>query len=213
MARFKDGLLGAFSGRAGNIVGSTWRRIRVVKAAGPSTRVNDSPAQVVQQARFSLAFRFVRTMSDLFGFTFKNFADEMTPQNYAMKLVVNEAVTGDYPNFSIDYSMVRISQGSLKPEKKQSIALSVAAGILTWRWNFVQKTFGPLATDKTILVAYCPALDELEAVDLGPDRSTNTATLNVTSFVGQTVETWIAFMSADKKKFSDSVYTGQIAVV
>ena len=214
MARFKDGLLGAFTGKAGNIVASMWRNIRVVKAAGPSTRNNNSPAQVEQQARFNLASSFVRNMSELFDLTYESVADQMTAQNKAIGAVVKEAIIGDYPNFTIDYPEVVVSRGSLKKERKQDITVTVAAGILTWKWKYVQRKLAKsVNTDKVFLLAYCPAFDSYEVEDFGPGRTTNLATLNVTSFVGQTVETWIAFVSVDKKKFSDSVYTGQVAVV
>src|SRR6185369_10744560 len=141
MARYEPGVMGSFNGKAGTVVSSKWKSIKTIRAKGPSTRKNDAPGQVEQQARFSLALNFVRNMGELFNTTFANFTTRMTAQNAVMKLIANDAITGDYPNFTIDYSKVTVSKGSLKVENRQNITLTVAAGILKWQWKFVPRSF------------------------------------------------------------------------
>jgi len=211
MGKLEKGILGGFIGKVGTVIGGRYRGLDYMKSKGPSTRKNNAPAQLEQKAKFALAFKFARRMRKLFSITFDNKAAVMTANNYGLGRVIAESVTGVYPNFTIDYSKVPISRGSLELEPQPPV-LSVAAGILKWQWVSNQNKNGADPKDRTILVAFCPTFDHVAYDVHGPARETNAATLDVTAFMGATVNTWIAFISEDGKRISDSVYTGQILV-
>jgi hypothetical protein len=212
MARFEHDVLGKFRGKVGGVVGSAWRGIKYVRAKGPSTRKNDSPAQIEQQAKFSVAARFVRRMNRLFKITYRTNTDRMTARNSAVGSILSNAIVGVYPDFSIDYSKVLISQGGLDNEPVTTLSITEAAGVLTWHWNFDPVLNAEGSDDRAILVAYCPALNRSLYQVFGPARSTNAATLNVSPFKGQSVVTWIAFITEDGSSLSESEFTGPINV-
>ena len=64
-----------------------------------------------------------------------------------------------------------------------------------------------------MLVAFCPETGRSVYLMEGGLRSGLTQTLDTSIFAGKTVETWLAFLSADKKQSSDSVYTGSITLI
>ena len=67
------------------------------------------------------------------------------------------------------------------------------------------------ATDKTVKVVYCP--DRNQAIfDFGAGRSTEADTIPVSAFAGQTVHTWLGFISENSKFVATSVYTGAFSV-
>lgn len=68
------------------------------------------------------------------------------------------------------------------------------------------------ATDLAMLLAYCPVLNLSIYTTGSAARSAVNDTLDVSTFSGQTVETYIAFISADGKNIASSIYTGQVTV-
>jgi hypothetical protein len=210
MGKLDKGILGGFNGKVGTVIGGKWRGVEYIRHKGPSKRKNNSPGQVEQQARFARAFKFVRRMSKLFKITFRNYAQQMTARNNALAVTVKEAIIGDYPNFEIDYSKVLISRGILETELNATV--TSAAGILTWKWDANEKRNGGDPKDQCIIVAFCPEYNHCAYQVHGPARSANEATLDVVPFMGKTVHTWLAFITEDGSKLSDSVFTGQLVV-
>ena len=210
MGKIDTGILGGFKGKVGTVVGGKWRGVEYMRSKGPSKRKNNSPAQLEQQAKFALAVSFVRNMSDLFKITFKNYAQQMTARNKALAGTITKAITGVYPDFTIDYSQVLISRGGLKVEL--SPTLSVTGGTINWQWTFNGNQNGANPKDRTIVVVYCPDFEHCLYQVYGPTRESNGASLDVSPFSGHTVFTWLAFISEDGSKISKSLFTGQVAV-
>ena len=214
MGTFNEGILGKFSGAIGTVVGSTWRGISVMRIRGARTRTGTpSQAQVEQQAKFKMVTHFLRSLRGLTNMTFKNYGVKMTAANYALSCNLNGVITGLYPSFNITYSLVLLSQGIL-PKATLSTAIAGLAGKVNFSWaddsaiNQEAK-----ATDNVVLVAYCEDTNLSKYVLNAGSRSAEAASLDISGFSGKLVETWILFISADGKKISDSVYTGQVTVV
>ena len=68
------------------------------------------------------------------------------------------------------------------------------------------------ATDKAVVVVFCPNLNLAQYNASAANRSAGAASIDVSSFKGQSVETWIAFLSADGKEASNSTYTGKLTI-
>jgi hypothetical protein len=210
MGKLNAGILGGFIGKVGTVVGGKWKGIEYMRFKGPSKKKNNAPRQIEQQAKFALATDMVSNMSDLFKITYKSYEQQMTARNKAVSGIVNDAITGTYPDFAIDFSKVLISKGKLNTELSPSLAVS--AGILTWQWTFNGRQTGANGKDRSIVVAYCPFFKHCLYVVYGPERESNTATLDVVPFMGKTIHTWLSFITEDGSKVSDSTYTGELVV-
>ncbi len=60
MGIIRNGGNGAFSGKAGSFIGSNWRDIHYIKGIPRISKKPKTRKQLEQQAKFSLAIRFLR---------------------------------------------------------------------------------------------------------------------------------------------------------
>src|SRR5262245_52252968 len=134
MGKYKKGILGPFTGTIGTVVGSNWRGIDYMRSKATSRRNTNTPAQAVQRAKFGKVTGFLKSMKELVEIGFKDSASQMTGANSALAYTLKAAVTGVYPNFTIAYNMVRVSNGSL-PNASAQAAVAGAAGIINFTWT------------------------------------------------------------------------------
>lgn len=211
MGKYQNGILGSFTGKVGTVVGSSWRGINYMRAHASSRRNTNTVAQAVQRAKFAKVGGFIKSMKDLLEIGFKDSAIKMTGANSALAYTLKAAVTGVYPNFTLAYNMVRVSNGSL-PNAIAPAAAPGAAGIINFTWTDNSGTGIAFGTDKSLLVAYCEELNQT-AYAFGAMRSARNGTLNVPAFSGKTVQTWISFVSDNNRNVATSAFTGQVIVV
>jgi Family of unknown function (DUF6266) len=107
--------------------------------------------------------------------------------------------------------MALVSRGDLP--NGLSPAANSSGGNVNFTWADNTGTGKAAATDKSILVVYCPGKQQSVYTTTGPNRSAGAASLPVASFAGEQVETYIGFISEDGKNIASSVFTGQITVV
>jgi Family of unknown function (DUF6266) len=210
MGTITKGILGGFSGTVGTVIGGSWKGIDYMRSQPQKRSGNFSQAQLEQQAKFTVLMKFLETMAGLVRISFKDFAIKMTGFNSAFSYNLKNAITGSYPNFSIDYSMVLVSRGDLPNAIAPAVAASGNNVNFTWTNN--SGTGSAKTTDKAILAVYCAALKSTIYKTNGTDRSSGADSLNVANFAGQTVETWIGFISEDGKAIANSIYTGQLSI-
>jgi len=210
MARINKGILGGFSGTVGTVVGGNWRGIDYMRSLSPARNSSNSPAQAEQRARFSVVGKFLQSMKDLLMVGFRDSAVKMTGANSAMANTLKSAITGVFPDFTILYSNVQISRGSLV-NASAPVAAAAAPGTIGFSWTDNSGIGKAKAADKAILVAYCPELNHTVFAN-GATRSAGKDTLNVAEFKGKVVQTWISFISADRKDIATSLFTGQVTV-
>jgi hypothetical protein len=212
MGTYKKGILGSFSGKVGTVVGSYWKGISYMRSISGKKKGTPSSAQVEQQMKFAIMIKFHEAFMALLPKTFANFSKTMSPANYAISHNLKDAITGVYPNFSVDYHKVLLSLGKLHNAGAPSIE-SNGAGKIKFNWvDNSGDTDSAKATDKSILVAYCAETNEAVFTLNGPSRVAETAVLNVALFGGKGVETFLAFISEDGKLVSRSTYLGNVMV-
>jgi hypothetical protein len=211
MGKHKLGILGGFRGKVGTVSGASWKGIEYMK--GPN-RGSDKPAtqkQLEARGRFLLMIRFLSQLSSLLKLGFKDSAIKMTGTNAAYRLNKN-AIQGVYPNYSLDYSKLVLTDGPLQQVVNPK-AEALGAGKLTFSWDDNTGIKHANADDKSILLVYCPEKGHFAYVDDGSPRSSKSASIDAGVFNGMTVETWLSFISVDGEEVAPSVYTGQLTVV
>ncbi len=212
MGTISKGILGGFSGTVGTVIGGSWKGIDYMRSQ-PSKRSNTlTPAQMDQRLKFSLVIKFIQTMAGLVMLSFRNYAVKMTGTNNAVSYNLKNAVTGVAPNFTIDYSLVLISRGDLPNALTPAAAPGSQAGKVTFTWGNNAGVGKSKGDDKALLVVHCPARNQTVYTTGSAARSALTETLDVSTFSGQTVETYMGFISADGKDIATSIYTGHVAV-
>jgi len=169
-----------------------------------------SSAQKEQQAKFAVAIRFVSIMSALFLVSFRD-AIRKTGINSAFSWVLKNAITGIFPVYSIDFPNVLVSRGDL-PNALAPSALAAPNSLITYSWTDNSGVGIAKATDKAILVVFCPAMNLCIYTTGSALRSAITDTLDVSTFSGKVVETYIGFISDEGRNVANSLYTGQLTV-
>ena len=154
MGSITKGILGPVRGKVGTVVGSSWNGIEYIRAYVATRTSATSPAQETQQAKFALVNSFVKSMKPFLEISYKAAAKKMTGANAATSQIFRNAVTGIYPNFTINYPMVKVSAGTGLLNGAAPAALSSAPGVLNFNWT---DNTGDNAkfSDKAMLVAYC----------------------------------------------------------
>ncbi len=211
MARIPDGILGKLLGRAGGITGYVRNGQNIVRTSTNNVDDLKTPKRIAQRAKISLCNQFVKPFAGTGFFTksFPSYGNTGTGFNRAMGVVLNLAITGTYPNISISYPHVLISKGPLPPaQNAAAVANSESDIAFSWENNSGNGT--AKATDKAILLAYFPALQQIIFSMQTGTRADGAAVLKTGILKGNTAETWLGFLSSDEKDAADSIYTGSV---
>jgi Family of unknown function (DUF6266) len=167
--------------------------------------------QLQQQAKFKLLITFLKPIRTLLNLTLKKPAGgDMSGHNMAFS-INKDAITGLYPAFSVDYSKVLLSQGSL--ENVDAPTAASTAGKLVFTWTDNSDGENTLISDTAFVAAYCEEKKRWLQKQQIATRNSATCSLDVPAFNGKPVQTYIGFMSADRRKISDSIYTGVMNIV
>lgn len=114
MARFLKGIVGAYSGKVGSVVGSSWRSVDYVKSLPKITGKKATVGQMEQRTKFALAVAFLSPIKDVLNLGYSDkLQGKATGYNKALQFLLNNGITGTYPSLEIDYSKVVISKGAL----------------------------------------------------------------------------------------------------
>ncbi len=211
MGTINKGILGGFSGKVGSVVGGNWKGIDYMRSKGTRSNFTPSTIQLEQQAKFGLAIRFVQSMSGLVAVGYRNYAIKQTGANGAVSYVLKNAIGGTYPNSSILYADVLISRGDLPNVLAPAVTMG-AASLLTYSWTDNSGVGIARATDKMMLAAYCPAFNQCIYTTGSASRSAVTDALNLATFSGNVVETYISCLSDNGRNIASIIYTGQVTV-
>ncbi|HAH22813.1 MAG TPA: hypothetical protein DCL77_03455 [Prolixibacteraceae bacterium] len=213
MAVILNGITGGFSGKVGNIIGGSWKGIDYMRSRATSISQPNSPAQLDQRARFGTVGKFLRPLIPFLRIGFKNQAVNMSGYNAAMAYTLENAVTGVYPAYEIDYATALISQGAL-PEALNPAVVSLAGGQISYTWEDNSEDAGALPDDKVMLVVYNAAKKKSVNVVGGNSRTSGAQTIILPeSFVGDEVQCFIAFQNANGSVLSNSQFVINLNVL
>ena len=211
MGKINKGILGGFSGKVGNVIGGNWKGIDYMRSKSSYRNSSPSVAQLAQQIKFGMCIRFVQSLSGLVEMSFNNFAVKKTGINSALSYTLKNAVTGTYPLFSINYADVLVSRGDLPNVLGPGIVMG-AGSVLTYAWTDNSGVGIAKPTDKAIMAAYCADYNQAIYSTGSATRNALTDSLNLATFTGKQVQTYIGFVSEDGLNVASSIYTGAITV-
>lgn len=132
MAKFENGILGAFNGKVGNVVGSSWKGISYMKAKPQKSNKKASEKQILQRAKFLFASNFIQPLYPIIQVGFRKLEVQMSAKNAAMSELLNYAVEGEYPSLSINFKSLKLSKGSLDTPQKCSVELKDDKVVFNW---------------------------------------------------------------------------------
>jgi hypothetical protein len=213
MGTIRNGGNGAFSGKAGSFIGSSWRKINYIKGIPKLSSKPKSQKQLDQQARFALAVRFLLPVKRQLYIGFAKVKQgRATSYNTALQQILNKAITGVYPDFEIDYPKVSFSHGSLSAPAGVNIVPGPAELTLSWDSQVIV-TNGHTDDQLTVLVYDA----ESNTYVMGPpniSRSSEEVTVALpANWLGRTVHIYMYYISRETGELSGTFYAGSETVV
>ena len=204
MALFKSTTFGKISGKHGTAVAALFKNgtniLKVFrKASNP-----DTPGQKNQRGKFGFVVKELNCMRSVFTITF----DGQYGINRVVSMAMKTSLTGEYPDFKLDYSKIIISEGTLN--KTAQVRLEQVGGsTVKIDWN-AEKLLGrnPAEivnlvflnqTSKTVILKQDIALSGAGSaeVDLPVD------------WMDKELHSWIYFTSPNGIQYSTSQYICQ----
>lgn len=153
MGVIRRGANGGFKGKAGSVIGSSWKSIDYIKGLYKKRTKPATEEQLMQQAKFTLLMRFLLPLKVFIRIGYgQRKTDTHTPMNVAFQSNLSRAIVGDYPDYRLDYSQVRIAEGYSGGGGESA---SAAAGVLTVTWNTVENgIYAQQPDDRLYIVLY-----------------------------------------------------------
>jgi len=197
MAVINQGILGGFSGKVANVVGTSWKGIAVMKALPLSVANPRTAAQVAQRTKMAACVAMLQPiLSQVIKPLNDRFAGKMSGFNYALQASIdafdNSGVLRTPGNF-------KISRAANKAQLVDAIAAESKITKVKCTWTSDAGKGYALGSDKCFLVGYCEEKGSF-AVSTSAVRSAGQAYLEFPDDdvePGDTVHVWMAFLRAD----------------
>lgn len=197
MGVIKQGILGGFSGKVANVVGTSWKGIAVMKALPLSVANPRTATQVAQRNKMAGCVAMLQPiLSQVIKPLNDRFAGKMSGFNYALQASV---AAFDGNGALSDPGKFQISRAANKAQLIDAIAAESKITKLKVTWTSDAGKGYALASDKCYLVGYCVDTGSF-AVSTSAIRSAGQAYLEFPDgdFVEDAqVEIYMAFLRAD----------------
>ncbi|RLJ73695.1 DUF6266 family protein [Pedobacter alluvionis] len=211
MAVYSKGTNGAFSGKAGSIVGSNWRGVDYLKSMPKKSNKKGSELQLAQRRKFALAPLYLSPIKDILNIGFKDKQlNKTTGYNAAVKIFLNNAIVGDYPDFAIDFSQIVLSKGSLSEFHGLSAALQGINLVLIWQC--ITNRYDAFDDDMLMVVLFNDT-KKMHLVYEAAQRAALTYTAIVgNTFAGDVFYGWAFAVKRENNVVSNSQYLGSFTM-
>ncbi|HEY3370952.1 MAG TPA: DUF6266 family protein [Prolixibacteraceae bacterium] len=212
MATNEQGILGGFSGKVGTVIGGNWNGIDFMRGVPAHIANPRTAAQQDQRVRMGAMIQFLSPLKAFLRVGFKKQAIKMSAFNAATSYNLAHAIRGAYPDYEIDYSKVRLSQGNLPGALNPQVSSPESCQVeFSWEDNSLDN--GALGNDRALLVVYCPQKGWIVTSLGDTNRAGGTQLISLPSiFTGEEVQCYIAFQNANQTMISDSGFAGGIVV-
>lgn len=213
MGKYNKGILGAFSGKVGNVVGASWRGMDVLRSLPRAGTNAPTENQLLQREKFALVARFLLPFKPMLAAYFGMPNGGRSKANLATSYHLREAVLEDNGRQSINYGKVLLSRGDLQGVT-QAVVTPDAGNVLRFSWtdNSGQATAKP--TDR-LMVGVHDAESGFSDFFLAVGTRQQAAAEVVLPdyYGGMQVHCWMAFASENGKMNSTSLYMGTVEVL
>jgi len=206
MGIIEKGINGPFKGKAGSVVGSSWKKISYIKGLQrkKGTKRIPSSQQALQQQRFKLLNDFLRPISDLLSIGLSPFLAKATSVNAAFSLNYDRAFSDEGDEISLNYGALQFSHGSLCTAGAEKARIE--NGHVTVTWNTKTYGMGGEMDDIAYVIVYHTEKQVFFSNEYQATRQDGTASINLLGNTGSELHTWLFFADKQQKRASRTVY-------
>ena len=200
------------SGKIGNIVGMKGNGKNYVREK-KTPKNPRTQKQTAQRMKVAIIGKLMGKLKGFVNETCKG--GRLTAFANAIKMNLDEAIGGTYPNYETRYDQLRVSMGSLENPYNPSAA--VEAGLLTVSWTNNAGIGNAHDDDMACVLVYDSAKGQSVMNMAAGKRSEREAQLSVPSaWNGDNVEVYLCFHAAEANTqctgYSESLYLGSLSV-
>ncbi|HLN52520.1 MAG TPA: DUF6266 family protein [Lentimicrobium sp.] len=204
MGKLINGIHGPFKGRVGNVIGTFWKGMSVMKVNPANHTDANTGMQQQQRARIKLLSVFMKEFKSLYTLGFTAVDPKTTAFNNAVKYNFEEIIEGVYPDLNINLSKIRLSIGKLQHVKNPAVMKASDHAVMV-SWTDNTNNDNAFANDRLHLCAINAETLEVHIHLTPPARSAGTCLLALPS-------TWhcnevfvIGFMAKEEIKKTQSL--------
>jgi len=213
MGKLINGLFGGFHGRVGNLVGYTLKGKHIIRMIGktekpltPARKANCEKMKVVNEI-LKPSIHAIRA-----GFRLAVVGTDKNEYNEAVSYNKKNALQGEYPNISLNYTKVLMSMGNLPVAVNPSISQNGTE--VTFNWETSASPVSEYHTDRSMLVIYFPDIKETCCQLIGAKRVEGKDVIVIgPEHINKRMEAYITFIKDNGKQISDSVHAGSLNAV
>jgi hypothetical protein len=211
MGILRNGGNGTFIGKAGSFIGSTWKGISYMKGIPKISNKPKTLKQLEQQAKFATAIKFLGPIKDLLNVGFHGQTQgRASGYNMAVKFVLDNAISGVYPDYVIDYAKVMVAKGGLATPVGPAVTAEAGNLVITWSPDI--NPHNGFLDDEVTAVIFDPLNNIFLSGVMGILRPEGEMTVPVpAAYLGNTVHVYLFFMG--RRKVSNSSYAGSAVIV
>lgn len=212
MGTYEQGILGAFSGLVGPVVGASFRGKNVMRGRPKKTKKMPTLGQLAQRAKFAEVTRFLTPANSILSDYFGSPAGTQSRYNLATSYHLKEAVEFQDTEARLLYDKALFSRGTLLAPQNMT-AVAIAGGKLKLEW--INNSQGNArGTDKLMVVMYEPIGHFYEFFLNAGVRSDSDATIILPAYLtGSEVQCWAFMVASETALKSTSQYLGAITVL
>ncbi|WP_431135107.1 DUF6266 family protein [Psychroserpens mesophilus] len=213
MATFEKGILGGFSGKVGNVVGSRWRGKNVMRSLPQRGNYTPTELQLLQRERFKTVITFVTPIKGLLSKYFGKPQGDKSRYNLATSYHLTEALIAIPGGFTINYQKVLISKGDLRG-LQQPVINAAPNHVLDLTWDDNSGQGNAAADDVLFMVVFAPNEQLYQVFNPASTRDQRSVQLTLPAFMaGLEVEIWAGFVTQNGKEAAVSSYLGTLTVL
>lgn len=194
---------GMISGKLGKMVIVNGKNGVYVRSL-PTPNDRKSEGQLKQRSKLQQANAFLKPLKDFLKIAFVERKAHQNPYQAATSCLLKNAFTDN----EMDFSHVRISEGSLCPPQKGSV--SVSDHVAIFRWDDNSADIAAKDSDKAVVLLYSPE-QQLAFWEIKKETRKDKYCLHLldNSLTGPFLA-YMAFLNKKEDRISNSVYLGEI---
>ncbi|MCI1647030.1 MAG: DUF6266 family protein [Bacteroides sp.] len=152
MGTIKQGILGDFSGKVGNVIGYKRNGVNYLRAQAACISNPRTKEQQKQREKFSAAMCFLKAVNPFIRIGYKNYTQGRTAYNTALSYLLKRAIVVNGEQKEINFKQAMVSIGFLMPVFNASAKYDNNKMIFQWEDN--SGTGNAEATDVAMLLVY-----------------------------------------------------------
>lgn len=210
MGVLKQGILGGFANKVGNVVGTSWKGIPVIKARPLSVANPNTAGQITNRTAFALASKIgSQILGDWIKPYWDRFSAKMSGYNSWVKANVQYMADGVID----DYSLLIMSNGKLSPATTFGLSADASDNSITISQSSTNINQFSATSDVMSLLIYNETQDYWRSYLTAGYRSDTSIPVGDSRMVaGDLLHGWVSFRRADGTYVSPSTYANVTVV-